>query len=87
MNYETGKHRTKNRYELWYWIEYTHTRKGEKLEEPHWFWLYYGRYKTYKGAKEALRNNGRSIKRWEGTNCNMGKIRDSYDGGVSFFGV
>lgn len=78
---------SKNRYELWYQIEYTHSRKGEKLEKPHWFWLYYGRYGTYDGALEAMRTNGKYIKRWEGTNCNMGKIRDSNDGSVSFFDI
>lgn len=75
----------KNRYELYYQINYTHSRKGEKLEEPHVFWLYYGRYGTYEGALESLRTNRPRIRDWEGTELGVAKIRDSYDGSVSFY--
>jgi len=75
----------KNRYELYYQILYTHSRKGEKLEKPHTFWLYYGRFGTYDGAVEAMKTNRPSIEHWEGTECGIAKIRDSYDGGISFY--
>lgn len=75
----------KNKYELYYQIWYTHTRKGEMLKDPYYFWLYYGRFGTYDGALEALRTNRPCIERWEGTECGIAKIRNSDDGGVSFF--
>ncbi len=55
------------------------------LKDPYYFWLYYGRFGTYDGALEALRTNRPCIERWEGTECGIAKIRNSDDGGVSFF--
>ena len=75
----------KNKYELYYQIWYTHSRRGEKLEDPHPFWLYYGRYGTYDGALESLRTNRQWVERLEDTGCGIAKIRNSDDGGVSFY--
>lgn len=75
----------KNKYELYFQLSYTHSTKGEKLNDPHTFWLYYGRFKTYDGAVESLRTNRPCLHSWEGIECGMGKIRNSDDGGVSFY--
>lgn len=70
--------RTK-RYELYYLVNYL------KYSCPP-FWLYYGRYRTYKGAVEALRANRAWFRRVD-IHCKLGKIRDSEDGSVSFYDV
>jgi len=75
----------KNKYELYFQIWYTHSVEGKLLVDPHIFWLYYGRFKTYDGALESLRTNRPSLSRWEGMEIGIGKIRNADNGSVSFF--